>query len=283
MAYSLKDARIYLQPYLTQYGGGTFGTSFRDQYRNAGAGLAELKNMEFDNPNDKERLQKELRGMKGNAVIGGAASALSGLAGTFSDALSASRVTDTSGLYNQLGDAADQGIYGYGSMDSIFSDPFEQASVDMSKEDMRGMNTMQKVTSIGTSALNGFTTGTAIAGPWGGLAGAAIAGGITAGGVLAGNNANDVQYKGLQIQAQRANAFRNENRIAAIDQYEDQSNRSKIANMGAKGGQMERRSQSLREFADAVLNNRERNERTRALGLERTHGEGGTRLRIKIK
>ena len=285
----MSDIMARLNPVLKTYGGGVLGTSFADEWRNANAGLRELKAMQDIDGNslsdtDRTMLQKGMRSMKGNAFAGAAMAGLTGAAQLLGNASEYASIGDTTVYQDRINSLYDIGTANYNNFDQLAND-YNNAvlTTQIDKDAIRGMTTGQKWGAIGSSALTGASTGAAIGGPWGAAAGAAI-GGLAAGfGILEGNRKAEMEYATLQNSAQRAASMARLNLDAAHDRVADMNFRTSVANVAARGGKVERKQQTITEFADKVLRAQRENDRTHSAGLMHRKCKGGTMVRIKTR
>ena len=235
-------------------------TSFLDQWRNA-----------------------QTKAGKQNALIGGGLSALNGGLQLATGAITSARVNDMPQYdwqINQINQAGqgnyysfDQLAQGYNTIDSIMPD------IDF--DDIRGMNTGQKIGSVGNLALSGATTGATIGGPWGALVGGVAGLGAGIVGVFAGDAEAERKKRIYENEAMLAQANARTNLNAAHERLTDYQFRSGVAHAVAEGGRIERKKQSLQEFAARALRKPQAREMEPFSGITHSKCKGGTMVRIK--
>lgn len=257
-----------------------------DQYKNADMLLDDLDGIEGLDHDSEEynNFANMFKGQKANAVMSGVLTGVHGLSDIGANAVRSATINDTSYYDAQLDNAARAGNYNYGSYTQLNNDMMNQPNVaPLSYEDIRGMNNLQKAGSIFSSALSGASTGAQIGGLWGGIAGAAVglAGGI--GGVLAGNANARAKESYYASKAAQANAISNANFNAAHERIADTENRYKMARVVAHGGQIERKRETIQDFASRVLRAPINQVRTRPADIVRTYEDGGVRIKIRRK
>lgn len=278
-----------LNPALQRYGGGVFGTSFADEWRNANAGLRELSSIKDIDGNplrdsDRNLLQSGMRSMKGNALVGAAMTGLTGIAQLLGNASQYADIGDTSSYQSRIGSIYDIGTANYNNFDQLANDYNEaQNSISFDKDEIRGMNAGQKWGALGSSVLSGASTGAAIGGPWGALAGGLVGAGTAAYGILSGNKRAETEYAILDNNAKQAASAARLNLDAAHDRVSDMNFRTSVSNFAKRGGQIERKQQTLAEFADRVLKAQHTSDRTHSAGIVHKKCNGGTMVRIKTR
>lgn len=273
----------------TYPGNATFGQSFYDQYRNANQGIGFLKGVNTDNLTDDEKVQygtmmAGARGMKGDAIAGGVIAGLNGLASIGGSAVQASQINDTSGFSNQIDDLSRVGTFGYNNYDEIARD-YQRTNFDQSidYDDIRGMSLGQKIGNVGTNALSGAATGMQIAGPWGAAAGAVIGAGASLAGILSGDQKARTEEGFLNAKADMASDMALNNLNAAHERLADISDRKGVMNSVAKGGQIDRRQMTLKQFMDSKTRKPSvRSERSFG-NITRSYCNGGVKFRIRAK
>lgn len=275
----------------TYQGNSTFGQSFLDQYRNANAGLANARSnwnqLDDGAKAQAEGLQSGLKSMKGSAIAGGAIAGLSGVSNILNTSLNAAKIQDTSQYQNQIDDLSRAGAFNYNNFDQLANDmSMTDFNVGIDYDDIRGMGgsgvTKEKVGAVGGSALSGAATGLQIAGPWGALVGGVIGAGAGLAGVLGGDQKARIQEDYLNLQAQRAQDAAQQNFAAAHEMISENNNRYNMVNAVAKGGQIQRRRQSILEYANKVTRTPIQRER-RASGIVSMKCNGGVMVRLKAK
>lgn len=271
----------------TYQGNSTFGQSFLDQYRNANAGLANARanfnQLDEQSQAQAKGLQSGLKSMKGSAIAGGALSALSGISNIAGNVSRASQIADTSGIWNQIDDVSRIGAYNYNNFAQLAND-YDNANfnVDIDYDDIRGMNTGEKIGNVGGSVASGAMSGFQVGGLWGGIIGAAAGLGAGLGGVFAGDHRARIEENALKGQAAAATDMARQNLTAAHERISENNNRYNMVNSVAKGGQIQRRRQSILEYANKVTRTPIQRER-RASGIVSMKCNGGVMVRLKAK
>lgn len=272
----------------TYPGNATFGQSFYDQYRNANQGIGFLERL---SDVDKKQFSGEIgtltagaKGMKGDAIAGGVIAGLNGLASIGGSAVQASQINDTSGFSNQLDDLSRVGTFGYNNYDEIARD-YQRTDLDQSidYDDIRGMSLGQKIGNVGTNTLSGAATGMQIAGPWGALAGGVVGAGASLAGILSGDQKARTEEGFLNAKADMASDMALNNLNAAHERLADISDRKGVMNSVAKGGQIDRRQMTLKQFMDSKTRKPAvRSERSFG-NITRSYCNGGVKFRIRAK
>ena len=251
-----------------------YDQSFWGSYQNA----ARLRNSEAIAANDNDSgymMDQALRAQQGQAIAGGITAGLTGATSILTNAFQSAQIRDTSMQQGIIDDLSRAGNYNYNNYDQLANDYSQtQFNHSFGYDDIRGMNTMQKVGSVGTSALQGATTGLQIGGPWGALIGGVVGLGAGLGGVFAGDSAARAKQDSLNLQASIAADTARQNFSAAHERIGDNMHRQNAVNAVAKGGPIRR--QSIQEYADKVLR-----ARSTAPKMREHHGYGGKIQRIK--
>jgi hypothetical protein len=271
----------------TYQGNSTFGQSFLDQYRNANAGLANARanfnQLDEQGQAQAKGLQSGLKSMKGSAIAGGALSALSGISNIAGNVSRASQIADTSGIWNQIDDVSRIGAYNYNNFAQLAND-YDNANfnVDIDYDDIRGMSTGAKIGNVGGSVASGAISGFQAGGLWGGIIGAAAGLGAGLGGVFAGDHRARIEENALKGQAVAAMDMAHQNLDAAHERISENNNRYNMVNAVAKGGQIQRRRQSILEYANKVTRTPVQREH-RTSGIVSMKCNGGVMVRLKAK
>lgn len=293
---SIEEIRKRLEENSRLSSSGLFGeTTIRDQYKNADGLLSDLDQMyqESQNEENEEDRMTEaeynnfanmFKGQRANAVLSGVLTGVQGLSDIGANAMRSATINDTSYYDAQLDNAARAGNYNYGSYTQLNNDMMNQPNIaPLSYEDIRGMNNLQKAGSIFSSALSGASTGAQIGGLPGALIG--LGAGVIGGGagVLVGNANARAKESYYASKAAQANAISNANFNAAHERIADTENRYKMARVVAHGGQIERKRESIQDFASRVLRAPSNQVRTRPADMVRTYEDGGVRIKIRRK
>lgn len=214
---------------------------------------------------------------KGMAVAGG----VMDLVGSYQDLAG---IADTSQQWNQIEGVKDIGRSNYSDLSALTQDYTRMEGLDTSYDyrDIRGKNDGQLAMGVGSAMLKGASAGAAF-GPWGILAGGAIGLGAGLAGVFTGNAKAKREQQWLQDNAIMAEHSATENLNAGHEQLRDYQFRSGISNRADWGGQIERRNQSIKEYADRVLHNKPKqiSAEGKMHSIKRSHCNGGTMIRIK--
>lgn len=290
---SIEDIRKMLEENARFSNTGLFGEpTIADQYRNASGLLADLDRIYQDSQGGADHMTEkqynnfanQFKGQKANAVLSGVLTGVQGLADIGANAMSSASLNDTSYYDAQLDNAERFGNYNYGSYTQLNNDIMNRQTVNpISYQDIRGMTTGQQIGAVGTSVLSGAATGAQIGGLWGGVAGAAIglAGGL--GGVLTGNANARAKQDYYASKAAQANAISDINLQAANERVANNENRYKMSRVVARGGQIERKRESIQDFASRVLGAPSNQVRTRPAEMVRSYEDGGVRIKIRRK
>lgn len=275
-----EDIMRIIGPYANQYGNGYFGPSFADSYRNATAQRSALGDLVNDDDvisdGTVDMYDRALRAQQGQAIAGGIVSGLTGATSILTNAAQSAQIRDTSMQEGAIADLSRAGAYNYNNYDQLAND-YAQTNFggpNISYSDIRGMNTGQKIGSVGTSALQGAATGLQIGGPWGALIGGVVGLGAGLGGVFMGDSAARAKQNSLNLQADLASDSARQNFAAAHERIGDNMHGQNAVNAVAKGGLIRR--QSIQEYADKVLR-----ARSTAPKMREHHGYGGKIQRIK--
>lgn len=214
---------------------------------------------------------------KGMAVAGG----VMDLVGSYQDLAG---IADTSQQWNQIEGVKDIGRSNYSDLSTLTQDYTRMEGLDTSYDyrDIRGKNDGQLAMGVGSAMLKGASAGAAF-GPWGILAGGAIGLGAGLAGVFTGNAKAKREQQWLQDNAIMAEHSATENLNAGHEQLRDYQFRSGISNRADWGGPIERRNQSIKEYADRVLHNKPKqiSAEGKMHNIKRSHCNGGTMIRIK--
>ena len=283
--YDIDEIAEMLKPY-AQFNNHGFNNSptIVDQYRNADMLLGKLNDIEdIDKESESyKNFANQFKGEKANAVASGVLTGITGATNILSNAIGDAQINDTSVYENEIANLRDFGNYNYGSFDQLANDMANRPELTQASfEDIRGMNTGQKVGSVATSALSGAATGMQIGGPWGAAIGGAVGllGGI--GGVVAGYKRAEARQAYLASSAAQANAISNLNTQAAHERIAENEHRYKMARVVARGGRIQRRRETASEYASRVMRVPRENKLKMRSDITRTVDENGVRIRIK--
>lgn len=218
-----------------------------------------------------------------NDWMANALTLMNGATSIFNTSKGIAQTADTSqqrGMIQDIGNIGSQKFGNYGQAISAY-DRINSMQPDISFDTYRGGSTKERVGGVLSNTITGATTGAQVGGLYGGIAGGVIGLGAGIGSWIAGDynaRANmQTDNARLYLAQDRANL----NTQAGIEDLQNDEHRNKIYNLGAEGGKIERKNQSLQEFADKVLKNQKSNDVTRSSGIVREKVEGGTKIRIK--
>ena len=286
--YSIEEIAQMLRPYADFKNHGINGSpTMVDQYRNADIMLDELDRIEdiHDPGNEKyyNNFANQFKGEKFNAVANGVLTGATAAGTILSNAVRDSQIQDTSMYENEIANLGNEGNYNYGSFNQLENDiANRQELTPVSYDEIRGMNTGQKIGSVASSAATGAMAGLTIGGPWGALVGGVVGLGGGLAGVLTGDKKAEAKQAYLASSASHANGIANINTQAAHERIAGNDNRYKMVRAVANGGQIQRKKESIQDFASRVLGEPSRTQiRTSPQHITRTKVDGGIRIRIK--
>lgn len=268
-------------------GNRAFGTSFMDQYRNANLGLQSLDGVTANDNLSQgqiDGLRSAAKGMKGSAIAGGVMAGVTGATQILSNALQAGQIQDTTQLHNQINDLGQIGAYNYNNFDQLAND-YSMMSItpDISYDSIRGMNTGQKIANVGSSMMSGAAAGMQIGGPWGAAVGAVVGAGGSLAGILSGDKKAHIEEDFLNAQADMASSMAQNNLQAAHERISNNMNRQGAVHVVAKGGKIERKGQSVKDYANKVLAKPRQRSMECGGRITRSKACGGTMVRIRVK
>lgn len=223
------------------------------------------------------KLAEKLKGALKNGIT-----SLGGLASIYSASEPLRAINNTG---NQLLDIQEIGNFGernYSNYDQLQSEyeSLQSYQPDLSFDTIRGSNKSDRIKGILGSAAAGASAGS-FAGPYGILAGAGIGAATGIVSDVAGNAKANIERDYLSIQNNIANNQKKSGLEYNTDRIADLQNRSSIVHRAEKGGQIQRKPVSAKEFADAVLNKQRKSDTTKSSNIVRQHCKGGTMIRIK--
>ena len=237
------------------------------------------------NVNDdiRKKYESAFKSQQASAAIGGGLAAINGLTSILGTRQSLASTNDTDWYDNQVNQLYDVGRTNYDSFDQLASD-YTRLGINpqLKYEDVRGMNTGQKIAGVGSSVLSGVTSGYQVGGVYGAIAGGLIGLGAGVEGWVSGDEEARNKVSISKNNAANANEVATINLGAADERYKDYKFRNAISGARAQGGPI-RRQQSITEFADSVLKKQRSNDRTHSAGFVRRKADGGTMVRIKVK
>ena len=270
-----------------QYGASSFaGPSFADQYNNFSAQGNTLKGLYDNKQISQEQFDTAKAGInagKASAAVGGGLAIAGGITDILTNSFNMANINDTTAFQNQVDDIGRIGSSNYTSYDQLLSEygKLSAAPGEFDYDEIRGGSTGERIGGVLSSTLSGATTGLTVGGPWGALAGAVIGLGAGVGGWIAGDYAADIEKQRLELQSKQNARIASMNLNAAGENIRNYDFRAGVARRAADGGKIERKEQSLQDFAARVLKKRNLNDITRRVGFVRQHCDGGTMIRIK--
>lgn len=289
----MTDKEIYdaLKGSLGTYGGGFWGTSMADQYRNAGLGLSDLNRLvdegriDLDNETDLAAYNKyksQLRSQQNNSIAGGALAGFNGLTQIATNTMNLADINDTTTYQRQLDDVSRIGALNYNSYDQVASEygRLDNSIPHIDSEYIRGVDTKGKIGGVASSTLAGASAGMTIGGPWGALAGGIVGLGSGLLGVNAGDRKAAAEESFLQQKAKNATEIAQLNLGAAQERVAQGQQRRGVVNMAEQGGKIKRK-QSIHDFAAKALRKPRMQQMEPSSRIVHTHCAGGTMVRFK--
>lgn len=214
--------------------------------------------------------------MKGSALLSGAAQIANG-------AIGASNISDTSIYDNRIEDYENRFVGDYYSYDQLFND-YSRLDSDLyvpTIDNIRGIDTMGKIGSVGNTAISGAMTGAAVGGPFGALAGGVLGLGAGLAGVLTGDAYAEDEQRRLQNKANEAQRNARRSLNAANEGLINYNFRSGLSNVARSGGEINRKQYSIEDFAAKVLRKPRTREYSRNPSVIRKRTQGGVIVRFK--
>ena len=212
-----------------------------------------------------------MAGLNGLTQIGTAASSIAG-------------INDTTGYDNQIADIRNIGSTDYNSFDQLASDYTRLGDLqpNINYGDIRGMTTGQKVGNVFSSTLSGAVAGNQIGGPVGAAVGGLVGLGAGAAGWLIGDHRAEQEERRLKQNAVLANQDAELNLDTAGERLKEYKFRSGVSHMAKNGGQIERRQETIQEFAERIKKKPIQRDYSGGGGcIVRKHCNGGTMIRFK--
>ena len=277
------ELRKYLAENYGTYGQNRlFGPSYADQFRNAAAGLRALDESGADGAL-KDKYSSAFKSQQASAVLGGGIAAINGLTSILGTRQSLASTNDTDWYDNQVNQLYDVGRTNYDSFDQLASDYTRLGyTPDITFNDVRGMNTGQKIAGVGSSVLSGVTSGYQVGGIYGAIAGGLIGFGTGVEGWVSGDEEAKNKVNISKNNAANANEVAMVNLDAAGERHKEYKFRNAVPNVKEEGGIISRQ-KLISDFARRVYTNQKQNDRTHSAGFKRKKTEGGTMVRIKMK
>ncbi len=216
------------------------------------------------------------------AKLASGLSAMSGLTSLLTPTGNAD-IADTSQQWDAISNMKGGMRGDYNSFDQIASEysSISNLQPDLDYDTIRGGSTGQRVGSTVSSTLSGAAAGAKVGGVYGAIAGAVIGLGKGVGEWITGNQKAKNEQSILQSEQQAAQEIAGMRRNTAADNLSTSNFNNAYANRAALGGQLERKTMNIRDFADAVKARRTESDRTHSAGIVRVHCNGGTMIRIK--
>ena len=269
--------------------GGVFGTSYIDSAANYGAAKRQLKALYADKTNgitdaDFKNIKRSLNGAQATQIVNGAATAIQGLTGIASTAAGLSENADIRDRIGQYAAAGNIGRRDYTDFSQIANDVNSiEASLPMAStaQQIYGKTNADKVLGVGSTTLQGITSGAAVGGLPGAIAGVVI--GLGAGLFGMGQGEANAQLKADYEKNYRANAIRSayNNVRNSHEKLLDSSYNAAYGHIAKRGGRIERRMPTAKEFAGRILSSQASNDVSHSANISRQYCKGGLRIRIK--
>ena len=262
------------------------GNGYISQLQNSYAKMHTLKDQYNTGNISEDKFKAERAGIRSDQVggyIGATAAAAGGAATLLNSYKDLSSIKDTSQEWNNIYDVENIGTRNYTEFDQLLNDysSLDGMNKSFSYRDIRGKNDGQLAMGVGSSVLQGAAAGASF-GPYGAAAGAVIGLGAGLAGVATGNAKARLEKLKLENGAEMAEEDARLNLGAANESIAEYKFRAGVSRRAAWGGQIERRNQSIKEYADSVLNKKPHMKEHKPSGrVIRTRGEGGTVIRIK--
>lgn len=270
-----------------QYGSNSFtGPSIIDQYRNFSAQGNALNNLTVGKDITQQQFDSAKAGInagKASSAVSGGLAVMGGVTDILNNSLNMANINDTTEFQNQVDDIRRIGSGKYNSFNQLSSEYGKLASAPgtFDYDEIRGGSTEERIGGVLSSTLSGATTGYTVGGPWGALGGAVIGLGAGVGGWIAGDNAAKAEKDRLETQAKQYAYTAGLNLESAGEQLRNRDFRAGVGNRSALGGKIERRQETIQEFAARALKRPRRKDSVSSGRIIRRHGEGGTIIRIK--
>jgi len=210
-------------------------------------------------------------------------SILSTGAGLATSAINAAQIKDTSAYHNQIAGINGLGMQKYGSFSDIDQDShmIDDMMPDASYDKIRGMSDGQQLAAIGSGLAQGAITGYQVGGPWGAAAGAIIGAGSQLLGVVTGNGKAATELQSIEADSHLANLNAQRRLQRRRDELIDYNFNQGVINAVATGGPIERKQESIQEFAKRVMKKPQIRQRNPHTSFKRDVVEGGIRIRFK--
>lgn len=224
--------------------------------------------------------------MAGNGM-GGIASKLTaglgGITGMLTASNGSAEIADTSQQRDAINSMNAVGRGSYNSFDQIASDygSIQSAQPDLDYDVIRGGSTGQRIGNTLSATMSGAAAGAKVGGVYGAIAGAAIGLGKGVVDWVTGNKLAESEQSILQSNKKMAQEIGSMRISNSADDLMTSNFNDAYANRAAQGGQLQRKTMNIRDFANAVLARRREADRTHSAGIVRTHCKGGTMIRIK--
>ena len=212
-----------------------------------------------------------------------ASSMVSGTASIINSAMENAQIADVSRQWGAINDAKNIGSDQYSSYEDALQDYERLYDVqpDLSWNAIRGGSWGQRFGNVFSAAAAGAQAGASTMNPYV-VAGMAAAGaGAAIGGWLYGDaEAEDMQGR-LRLNSMIARNVATQNINARNEEFSDYSFRSDIPTRSKFGGKIERKQQSLTDFANSVTSRQKRNSVSHSANFVREKVDGGVKIRIK--
>ncbi len=190
---------------------------------------------------------------------------------------------DTTPQRGMIGDIRNLGNANFSNYDQLVSgyEQLDSMQPDLSWDAIRGGSTRERLGNVLSSTMTGVTTGMTVGGIPGAIAGGVIGLGSGVGGWLAGDNDARLQQQALKTDNMIAKNIATKNLAAASEGLRDYTFRSGVVNRAQSGGQIRRKQETVKEFAERIFGNQRQSDVTHSARIVRQHCNGGTMVRIK--
>lgn len=199
------------------------------------------------------------------------------------NAMGLAQIDNTTNYQTQIDQLRGIGNQSYNDFDAIEQD-YQQVSnlmPDINYGSVRGISELGEFGTILDSGLEGASAGFTIGGPWGAAAGAIIGAGTGLIGALAGDSKASLETRRLRNEADEARFRAQQNLALRREELRDTRFSQGFMNAASKGGQLERRTQSIQDFAKRALGTPRRKDEASSFRVIRQACDGGVRIKIK--
>lgn len=235
---------------------------------------------EVDDPNVLSA-RKSLKNEKLSAGLGMAGTVLGSVASLADTSLSMAKTNNTDIVQNTINQIGNIGKNNYISNNQIISDysALNNLQPNISYDDVRGGSDLQRFGNLNAAVLSGAMAGNMVGGPVGAAVGAGIGLLGSGAGWIYGNIDARNKTNILNQNKKDAERLANVNLLSARDNFAGSSFRENYANRAADGGSIQRKSQSITEFAERVSKKKYRRDYVPTIVSAKK--DGGLLVRIK--